>query len=265
VAVHAHSPRGTSAPWGVTAPGAAKANRPAMAPGTAKAHGLAVWVAPPEGLDIDPEVLARAAELVLARALQFAPEAEVHWPAAGAATSAAGTHPGPPPGEGEANGAPDGGTPVPPSSSLEDSPQPDSAQQEPAELESPETDDGGATHLPPSHLPPSAGHVSRVAVDLAQSEVLLDGERVPLTGVEFKLLRYLVEHCSRTVDREELRLFLESFDCPGAATRSIDVYVGRVRRKLRGGRHAIATVRGGGYRFICGPAATVRGPAEYSI
>jgi two-component system OmpR family response regulator len=216
-----------------------------MAPGTAKAHGLAVWVAPPEGQDIDPAVLVRAAELVLARALQFAPEAEVHWPAAGAATSAAGTHPGTPPGEGEPNGAPDGGTPVPPSSSLEDSP---------------ETDDGGATHLPPS-----AGHVSRVAVDLARSEVLLDGERVPLTGVEFKLLRYLVEHCSRTVDREELRLFLESFDSPGAATRSIDVYVGRVRRKLRGGRHAIATVRGGGYRFICGPAATVRGPAEYSI
>lgn len=242
MAVHAHSPRGTSAPWG------------------AKAHGLAVWVAPPEGQDIDPEVLARAAELVLARALQFAPEAEVHWPAAGAATSAVGTHPGTPPGEGEPHGAPDGGTPVPPSSSSEGSPQPDSAQQEPVEPESRETDGGGAPHLPPS-----AGHVSRVAVDLAQSEVLLDGERVPLTGVEFKLLRYLVEHCSRTVDREELRLFLESFDSPGAATRSIDVYVGRVRRKLRGGRHAIATVRGGGYRFICGPAATVRGPAEYSI
>ncbi|MDQ1060507.1 two-component system OmpR family response regulator [Arthrobacter globiformis] len=265
MAVHAHSPRGTSAPWGAKAHGAANAPRTAMAPGTAKAHGLAVWVAPPEGQDIDPEVLARAAELVLARALQFAPEAEVHWPAAGAATSAAGTHPGTPPGEGEPNGAPDGGTPVPPSSSLEDSPYPDPsqqvpAQQEPAELEFPETDDGGAPHLPPS-----AGHVSRVAVDLAQSEVLLDGERVPLTGVEFKLLRYLVEHCSRTVDREELRLFLESFDSPGAATRSIDVYVGRVRRKLRDGRHAIATVRGGGYRFISGPAATVRGPAEYSI
>jgi two-component system, OmpR family, response regulator len=218
VAVHAHSPRGTSAR------------------NFAKAHGLAVWVAPPEGQDIDPEVLARAAELVLARALQFAPEAEVHWPAAGAATSASAA-----PGE----GAVGSGTQEPSSSVPEDSP---------------ETDDGGATHLPPS-----AGHVSRVAVDLAQSEVLLDGEPVPLTGVEFKLLRYLVEHCSRTVDREELRLFLESFDSPGAATRSIDVYVGRVRRKLHGGRHAIATVRGGGYRFICGPAATVRGPAEYSI
>ncbi|MFE4544561.1 winged helix-turn-helix domain-containing protein [Arthrobacter sp. NPDC056727] len=252
MAVHAHSPRGSSAPWGAKAQG--------LAHGSAKAHGLAVWVAPPEGQDIDPEVLARAAELVLARALQFAPEAEVHWPAAGAATSAAGTRPGTPPGEGAANGAPDGGTSVPPSSSLADCPQPDPSQQEPADLGSRETDDGGATHLPPS-----AGHVSRVAVDLARSEVLLDGARVPLTGVEFKLLRYLVEHCSRTVDREELRLFLESFDSPGAATRSIDVYVGRVRRKLHGGRHAIATVRGGGYRFICGPAATVRGPAEYSI
>jgi DNA-binding response OmpR family regulator len=41
--------------------------------------------------------------------------------------------------------------------------------------------------------------------------------------------------------------------------------VGRVRRKLRGGRHAIVTVRGGGYQFIPGPAVTVRGPAEYSI
>jgi two-component system OmpR family response regulator len=41
--------------------------------------------------------------------------------------------------------------------------------------------------------------------------------------------------------------------------------VGRVRRKLRGGRHAIATVRGGGYRFVPGPHTKVRGPAEYSI
>ncbi|WP_395399542.1 winged helix-turn-helix domain-containing protein [Arthrobacter sp. UC242_113] len=218
MAVHAHSPRGTSSR------------------SFAKAHGLAVWVAPSAGEYIDPDILARAAELVLARALQFAPEAEVHWPAAGAATFAA-TAPG--------EGAAGSGTQELPSSVPEDSP---------------ETDDGGAPRLPPS-----AGHVSRVAVDLSRSEVLLDGERVPLTGVEFKLLRYLVEHCSRTVDREELRLFLESFDSPGAATRSIDVYVGRVRRKLRGGRHAIATVRGGGYRFICGPAATVRGPAEYSI
>lgn len=228
MAVHAHTP----APRGRCAP-------------ALKARGLAVWVNVGAGQDIDDAVLARAAGLVLARALKIAPEAEVHWPAAGAATSAVGITPAAmPPGEGAPAG-PGGGTPAPSSSPPEDSPH---------------KDDDGA-----SLLPPSPGPVSRVAVDLAKGEVLLDGKAVSLTGVEFTLLRYLVENCSRTISREELQQFLERFDNPGAAPRSIDVYVGRVRRKLRGGRHAIATVRGGGYRFVPGPAATVRGPAEYSI
>lgn len=248
MAVHAHAPaprvRCTPVP-GAPVPAARVPGAPSLGAPSLKARGLAVWVTVGAGQELDEAVLARAAELVLARALKIAPEAEVHWPAAGAATSDAGKSPaGTPPGEGAPAG-PDGGTPAPSSSSTEDSPH---------------TDDDGA-----SLLPPSPGPVSRVAVDLAAGEVLLDGKHVALTGVEFKLLRYLVENCSRAIGREELRLFLESFDSPGAATRSIDVYVGRVRRKLRGGRHAIATVRGGGYQFIPGPAATVRGPAEYSI
>ncbi|KRE49385.1 transcriptional regulator [Arthrobacter sp. Soil736] len=247
MAVHAHTPapRIRCAPVpGTAVPGTPPRRAPSLKAPSLKARGLAVWVTVGAGQEIDEAVLARAAELVLARALKIAPEAEVHWPAAGAATSDVGMSPaGTPPGE-WAPAGPDGGTPAPSSFSTEDSPH---------------TDDDGAS------LPPSPGPVSRVAVDLAAGEVLLDGERVALTGVEFKLLRYLVENCSRAIGREELRLFLESFDSPGAATRSIDVYVGRVRRKLRGGRHAIATVRGGGYQFIPGPAATVRGPAEYSI
>ncbi|NUS35195.1 MAG: winged helix-turn-helix domain-containing protein, partial [Pseudarthrobacter sp.] len=43
------------------------------------------------------------------------------------------------------------------------------------------------------------------------------------------------------------------------------VYVGRIRRKLGNARHAVATVRGGGYQFVPGPHAAVRGPAEYCI
>ena len=198
MAAEVHSPRGIYA-----------RREPEPGPGARlRAHGLAVWVTPGAGLDIDDAVMARAAQLLLAHALKIAPEADVRvWPAAGAAT--------------------------------------------PAESGNP--------------LPPSAGPASLVSVDLAAGDVLLDGQRVPLTGVEFRLLRYLVEHCSRTVGREELRLFLESFDSPAAASRSIDVYVGRVRRKLRGGRHAIATVRGGGYQFVPGRHTKVRGPAEYSI
>lgn len=175
------------------------------------ARGLAVWVVPAEGTS--PELLARAARLVLARALETAPEAEVRWPAAGAPTLAG------------AETADDGGT----------------------------------------RLPPSAGPVSRMAVDLAANQVLLDGCPVPLTGVEFKVLRYLVIHLSRAVGREELQQFLDSFETPGASARSIDVYVGRIRRKLGNARHAVATVRGGGYQFVPGPGSTVRGPAEYCI
>ena len=185
--------------------------RPAAGPAVtgAAARGLAVWVVPAEGTS--PELLARAAQLVLARALQTATEAEVHWPASVAATSAG-------------------------------------------------TDDDGGTRLPPS-----AGPVSRMAVDLAADTVLLDGRQVPLTGVEFKVLRYLVTHLSRTVGRAELQDFLDSFETPGASARSIDVYVGRVRRKLGNARHAVATVRGGGYQFVPGHCVTVRGPAEYCI
>jgi two-component system, OmpR family, response regulator len=194
--------------------------RPRLTPPKAAALGLAVWVVPEEGTS--PELLARAAELVLARALETAPEAEVHWPAAGAPMS--------------------GTAAQPPLASPAETP-----------------DDGG------TRLPPSAGPVSRMAVDLAAETVLLDGRPVPLTGVEYKVLRYLVTHLSRTVGREELQEFLDSFETPGASARSIDVYVGRIRRKLRNARHAVATVRGGGYQFIPGSCATVRGPAEYCI
>ena len=199
MAVEAHHPRTVARlrpSTGLAATGAA-------------ARGLAVWVVPAEGTS--PELLARAAQLVLARALQTATEAEVHCPASVAATS-------------------------------------------------PGTDDDGGTRLPPS-----AGPVSRMAVDLAADTVLLDGRQVPLTGVEFKVLRYLVTHLSRTVGRAELQDFLDSFETPGASARSIDVYVGRVRRKLGNARHAVATVRGGGYQFVPGQCVTVRGPAEYCI
>ncbi|BCW56187.1 transcriptional regulator [Arthrobacter sp. AG367] len=202
--------------------------RPGFPSRKAAARGLAVWVVPAEGTS--PELLRHAAQMVLARALETAPEAEVHWPAAGAPTSAA---------EGAA---------------ADSSPAPSAAENPGA------TDDDGGTRLPPS-----AGPVSRVAVDLAADTVLLDGRPVALTGVEYKVLRYLVTHLSRTVGREELQEFLESLDFPGATARSIDVYVGRIRKKLGNARHAVATVRGGGYQFVPGPHAAVRGPAEYCI
>ena len=247
MAVEAHYPRGLS--------------RPPVPAKRAAARGLAVWVVPEEGTS--PELLARAAQLVLARALQTAPEAEVHWPAAGAPTSGVSA---------PAEGAADHSSRTPSAAENPGAPAESSAE---APGEAPGRAPGTASGTAPGgafggddggrRLPPSAGPVSRVAVDLAADQVLLDGTPVALTGVEFKVLRYLVTHLSRPVGREELQEFLDSFETPGASARSIDVYVGRIRRKLGNARHAVATVRGGGYRFMPGACATVRGPAEYCI
>lgn len=246
------------------------------------AHGLALWVNPAEGDEIDPEVWERAARLVLARAMKLAPEAEVRiWPATGAEHSGVGdTSWGGTPQE-----AADSGTNGRSSSTVTLADALAAARADGNSTSSGQftgacegelsggggrTESGGggrtatgdSTAVEPVTL---ASRRSQLAVDLAAEVVLLDGEPVAFTGMEYKLLRYLVVNCSRAIAREELQRFLESFDLPGAAFRSIDVYVGRVRRKLGSARHTVATVRGGGYQFVPGPYATVRGPAEYSI
>ncbi|MFC8040662.1 winged helix-turn-helix domain-containing protein [Paenarthrobacter sp. NPDC057355] len=230
------------------------------APGAARqhgltAHGLALWVNPAEGDPVDPEIWERAARLVLARAMKLAPEAEVRiWPAIGAQHSGVGdTSWGGTPQE-----AADAGT----NGTLTLADALAEARSKAASDFGDRTEAGGSTAVEPVTL---ASRRSQLAVDLAAEVVLLDGEPVSFTGMEYKLLRYLVVNCSRAISREELQRFLESFDLPGAAFRSIDVYVGRVRRKLGSARHTVATVRGGGYQFVPGPYATVRGPAEYSI
>ncbi|MCA4134744.1 winged helix-turn-helix domain-containing protein [Arthrobacter sp. M4] len=216
----------------------------------AQACGLAVWVQPAEGQEIDAETMARAAELVLRRAQLLAPGAQASiWPASGTQTSGVGD-------------APRGGTPLGSASSGGTPLQAADAGNPPAAVGTP---DGGTPPEAPAAPASLASRRSQVAVDLAADVVLLDGEPVPFTAMEYKLLRYLVENCSRAISREELQRLIESLDCPGAAFRSIDVYVGRVRRKLGPARHAVATVRGGGYQFVPGPNASVRGPAEYSI
>ncbi|MCI0143859.1 winged helix-turn-helix domain-containing protein [Arthrobacter bambusae] len=241
MAVNVHAPYG-QLPARLNASRHQPAPRPsALRPGLVRPgmhpRGLAVWVQPGEGREIDPEVWSRAAEAVLARARKLAPGAEVLlWPAAGAATS------GDSAGSEGASGSE--ASDAAPASSASD------AGSRPAAVPSPVA---------------LAGRRSTVAVDLAANTVLLDGVPVSFTAMEHSLLRYLVENLSRAIPREELQRFLESLDCPGAAFRSIDVYVGRVRRKLGSARHVIATVRGGGYQFVPGPGSTVRGPAEYCI
>ena len=81
-----------------------------------------------------------------------------------------------------------------------------------------------------------------------------DGGEVPLTAMEFDLLRVFVANPNRVLSRDQLLMHTrnrewEPFD------RSIDIRVGRLRRKVEvepGEPRTIRTVRGGGYMFVPG-------------
>jgi two-component system phosphate regulon response regulator OmpR len=79
-----------------------------------------------------------------------------------------------------------------------------------------------------------------------------DGEDVPLTGMEFDLLRAFAEHPNRVLSRDQLLTLTrnrewEPFD------RSIDIRIARLRRKIEedpDNPKTIKTIRGSGYIFI---------------
>ncbi len=76
------------------------------------------------------------------------------------------------------------------------------------------------------------------------------GEQVALTAGEFALLTVLVDHPQMAIARARL-MELAGVRDGASTTRSVDVLVSRIRRKLsHGGRPApIVTLRGAGYMF----------------
>ena len=108
-------------------------------------------------------------------------------------------------------------------------------------------------HALPTNLVPEEVAVFRFAgwtLEVASRNVTaLDGLVVPLSGAEFRLLRVLLEHPHRVFSRDQL-LELTNGREAILFDRSIDVLVGRLRKRLRddGKEPAlIKTVRGEGY------------------
>ncbi|MDP9340832.1 MAG: response regulator transcription factor [Actinomycetota bacterium] len=92
----------------------------------------------------------------------------------------------------------------------------------------------------------SAGHLR---LDLIRREADSGGGPTPLAEREFLLLQHLMANAGQTMSKERLLsgvwgYFFES------GSNVLDVYVGRLRRKL--GADAIETVRGEGYRVQAG-------------
>ncbi len=88
-----------------------------------------------------------------------------------------------------------------------------------------------------------------VALDSGSREVLVEGERVELTTIEFDILEVLLRSAGRVVSRDDLAEVLYNRKST-PYDRSIDMHISHLRRKLERSRPLIKTVRGVGYQFI---------------
>ena len=90
-----------------------------------------------------------------------------------------------------------------------------------------------------------------VVVDFRAHTVEKDGERVPVTALEMKLLRYLARHEGVLLSRQRILDAVWGSDYFGT-DRTVDNFVTRLRAKVeldpRTPRH-LHTIRGAGYRF----------------
>jgi two-component system, OmpR family, response regulator len=92
---------------------------------------------------------------------------------------------------------------------------------------------------------PGSGPV--VQLMTASRQVVVDGEVLPLTRLEFDLLMFLAENPRRVFTRAQLLTGVWGYDHTGE--RTVDVHVRRLRVKLGNGLPLITTVYGVGYRL----------------
>jgi DNA-binding response OmpR family regulator len=112
----------------------------------------------------------------------------------------------------------------------------------------------------PAETAPAAEAASPVRQRIGRCEINLEarllfenGEEVPMTAMEFELLRVFMANPNRVLSRDQLLMRTrnrewEPFD------RSIDIRIGRLRRKIEpdpaGEPRCIRTVRNGGYMYV---------------
>jgi two-component system phosphate regulon response regulator OmpR len=99
----------------------------------------------------------------------------------------------------------------------------------------------------------SRQRVGRCELDVDSRLLFESGEEVPMTAMEFELLRVFLANPNRVLSRDQLLMRTrnrewEPFD------RSIDIRIGRLRRKIEpdpgGEPRCIRTVRNGGYMYV---------------
>jgi two-component system, OmpR family, alkaline phosphatase synthesis response regulator PhoP len=91
-----------------------------------------------------------------------------------------------------------------------------------------------------------------VRVDFRRMRVTRGGEEVELSALEFRLLRFLVEHPGEVLGRDRLLDEVWGYEAD-VYSRTVDQHVATLRRKIetdaKHPRH-LQTVHGAGYRFV---------------
>jgi DNA-binding response OmpR family regulator len=92
-------------------------------------------------------------------------------------------------------------------------------------------------------------HLGDLTIDPSRREVRLSSRDLVLRTQEFDLLLTLAEHRGRVLSREQILQKAWGFDFYGQ-TRTVDVHVAQLRKKLEESSVKIETVTGVGYKLI---------------
>ena len=87
-------------------------------------------------------------------------------------------------------------------------------------------------------------------LDTAARELRVGGRPLRMTSKELAIIEYLMHHPRQVLSRSQIEEHVWSYDFESGSN-LVDVYVGRIRRKLHGAGAGdpIVTLRGMGYRF----------------
>jgi len=87
-----------------------------------------------------------------------------------------------------------------------------------------------------------------ITMNLDAHDVVVDGENITLTALEFKLLKHLLNRKGRVQTRDQLLGDVWGYSSE-VTTRTVDTHIKRLREKLGKPGDLIQTIRGVGYRF----------------
>jgi two-component system response regulator TctD len=88
-----------------------------------------------------------------------------------------------------------------------------------------------------------------IALDRANRNVRVGSKEIQLKRREITLLEILASRPGRIFSKDELLDHLFGFD-DAAAPNAVELYVGRLRKKIEGAKARIITVRGVGYQLV---------------